>query len=130
MVDTLLRYRDGLPLAITGLSARIEGGQKVGVVGRTGAGKSSLAAILFRLVEVSGGRLLVDGVDVSKIGLRTLRRAITVIPQDPTLMEGTIRDNLDPFHKFTDAEVSVCLSRCGEKTFDDSCHLSCFQSHV
>lgn len=78
---TLLRYRPGLPLVLRGLSAEIQGGQKIGVVGRTGAGKSSLINALFRLAELDDGKIVIDGVDISTLGLRQLRGQMAIIPQ-------------------------------------------------
>ena len=80
-----LRYRPGLPLALADATFTVPGGSQCGVCGRTGAGKSTLAAALFRLTEVAAGRILIDGVDIAGLGLHTLRRALAVIPQDPTL---------------------------------------------
>jgi ATP-binding cassette subfamily C (CFTR/MRP) protein 4 len=81
------------------------------VAGRTGAGKSSLVAILFRLVDVASGCVRVDGKDITTVGLRSLRKAITVIPQDPSLMEGTFRDNLDPFHEWSDDAICAAMKK-------------------
>ncbi|XP_027847516.1 multidrug resistance-associated protein 1 isoform X2 [Aphis gossypii] len=100
-----VRYREGLDLALKGLDILVEGGQKVGIVGRTGAGKSSLTLSLFRIVEAAEGSILVDGVDISNIGLHTLRGRLTIIPQDPVLFSGTLRMNLDPTNSNTDEEL-------------------------
>ncbi|KAL1304864.1 hypothetical protein AAFC00_003788 [Neodothiora populina] len=107
--DVQMRYRDGLPLVLQGLSMRVQGGERIGVVGRTGAGKSSIMSTLFRLVEISGGQITVDGVNISTIGLKDLRSRLSIIPQDPTLFRGTIRSNLDPFNEHTDLELWSAL---------------------
>ena len=106
-----MRYRDDFPDVLKGVSASIAGGEKIGIVGRTGAGKSSIAALIFRLVEASGGQILIDGVDCATVGLGALRRAITVIPQDPVLMAGTIRHNLDPFNQYSDEAIAAALKK-------------------
>lgn len=100
-----MRYRPGLPLVIDGFSLQIAGGERVGIVGRTGAGKSTILSTLFRLTEISGGRITIDGVDIRQVGLHCLRSSLAIIPQDPTLFQGTIRSNLDPFNKHTDGEL-------------------------
>ncbi|RKP09032.1 putative ATP-binding cassette transporter protein YOR1 [Thamnocephalis sphaerospora] len=112
-----LAYRKGLPNVLHGVSASIRGGEKIGVVGRTGAGKSSIMVALFRLVEVSGGSISIDGVDISSLGLRDLRSRLAIIPQDPTLFHGTVRSNLDPFSRYTDQELWDALDRADMKTY-------------
>lgn len=104
-----MRYRAGLPLVLQGLNMHVRGGERIGVVGRTGAGKSSIMTTLFRLVELSGGSITIDGVDISQIGLHELRSRLAIIPQDPTLFRGTIRSNLDPFGEHTDLELWSAL---------------------
>jgi len=105
-----LRYRDGLPLALNNLSFRIPAGKRCGVVGRTGAGKSSLTVALFRLVEIESGRILLDGVDLGKIGLSDVRgRGMYIIPQDPFLTGATLRECLDPFGEKRDGEILEAL---------------------
>lgn len=105
------RYRPDLEPVLKHLSFRIEPAHKVGIVGRTGAGKSSLALALFRGLEAEEGKILIDNVDIGLIGLQDLREAITIVPQDPTLFAGTLRSNLDPFELFTDEEVFTALRR-------------------
>jgi len=104
-----MRYRDGLPLVLKGLSLHIKGGERIGVVGRTGAGKSTIMSTLFRLTELSDGSITIDGVDIQTVGLADLRTKLAIIPQDPTLFKGTIRSNLDPFGKFKDLELWSAL---------------------
>lgn len=108
-----MRYRVGAPLALQGLDLHIAGGEKVGVVGRTGAGKSSMTAVLFRLVECEAGRVVIDDIDIASIGLHTLRKAISMIPQEPIVMDGTIRYNLDPFGQHGDKELLDALQLAG-----------------
>ncbi|KAK5164037.1 ATP-binding cassette transporter yor1 [Saxophila tyrrhenica] len=103
--DVQMRYREGLPLVLHGLSMHVKAGERIGVVGRTGAGKSSIMSTLFRLIELSGGSITIDGIDIAKIGLYDLRSRLAIIPQDPTLFRGTIRSNLDPFNEHTDLEL-------------------------
>ncbi|KAI9207232.1 P-loop containing nucleoside triphosphate hydrolase protein [Polychytrium aggregatum] len=99
------RYRPGLDLVLKNLSFNVRPKEKIGIVGRTGAGKSSLTLSLFRIIEASSGTIAIDGIDISAIGLFDLRSKITVIPQDPVLFSGTIRDNLDPFGQFSDDQI-------------------------
>ncbi|XP_073979857.1 multidrug-Resistance like Protein 1 isoform X7 [Rhodnius prolixus] len=100
-----IRYREGLELVLKGITFEIDGGEKVGIVGRTGAGKSSLTLGLFRIVEAAGGSIYIDGTDISTLGLHALRSRITIIPQDPVLFSGTLRINLDPFEKYSDDQI-------------------------
>ena len=108
-----LRYRENLPLVLKGLDITIPKRSKVGVVGRTGAGKSTLMVSLLRIVELSSGSIHIDGVDISQIGLKLLRSMIAVIPQDPVLFSGTVRSNLDPFNEFEDDRLKEVLQRVG-----------------
>jgi ABC-type multidrug transport system fused ATPase/permease subunit len=104
--DVCLRYRPGLPLALAGLSVEVLPGEFVAIVGRTGSGKSTIAAALFRLVEVAAGAVEVDGADVRSVGLSGVRGgAMACVPQDPVLFHGDLRSNLDPFGASTDEEV-------------------------
>ena len=83
----------------------VEPGQKVGVVGRTGAGKSTIALTLPKMIELESGSICIDGIDIARVGLHRLRTAVTVIPQDPTLFKGSLRYNLDPKHVYEDSEI-------------------------
>jgi ATP-binding cassette subfamily C (CFTR/MRP) protein 4 len=105
LVNTSVRYGKELPVVLRGASLRIEAGQKVGVVGRSGSGKSSMIMALLRLNEVCGGRIEIDGEDTAEMDLHRLRRQVALIPQEPHLVRGTLRDNLDPFGRFDDAAV-------------------------
>lgn len=103
--DYKVRYRPGLDLVLHGISCNIGSTEKIGIVGRTGAGKSSLTNCLFRIIEAAEGRIIIDDIDISSIGLHDLRNRLTIIPQDPVLFSGTLRMNLDPFDKFSDADI-------------------------
>nr|XP_019009236.1 uncharacterized protein I206_05884 [Kwoniella pini CBS 10737]OCF48017.1 hypothetical protein I206_05884 [Kwoniella pini CBS 10737] len=121
--DVSMRYRPDLPLALENINFAIKPGERFGIIGRTGSGKSSLTQVLFRLVEISDdlspyrdevdenvirnrGVVEIDGLDISKLGLRTLRDSMSIIPQDPFLFSGTIRENIDPSGSFTDDELN------------------------
>ncbi|VDO32791.1 unnamed protein product [Heligmosomoides polygyrus] len=106
-----LRYRPKYPLALNDVTFEIKPKEKIGVIGRTGSGKSSLGNVLYRLYPLTWGRIFIDGVDIATIGLHRLRRAMSVIPQDPVLFAGTIRSNLDPNNVFTDSELWTALER-------------------
>ncbi|KAJ2476028.1 hypothetical protein IWW56_005135, partial [Coemansia sp. RSA 2131] len=107
--DYSTRYRDGLDLVLKGLSFRVLPNQKVGIVGRTGAGKSSLTLALFRIIEAASGQILIDGEDIAKYGLFDVRSKLSIIPQDPVLFAGTVRENLDPFNNYSDQEIWQAL---------------------
>jgi len=106
------RYRPETPLVLKGINLRIEAGFRVGVVGRTGSGKSTTLLILLRLIEPERGRIFIDGVDISSIGLHELRSKVSIVPQSPVIFSGTVRSNLDPFHKYIDEEIWDALEQC------------------
>uniref|UniRef100_A0A8C7VTN0 ATP-binding cassette, sub-family C (CFTR/MRP), member 3 n=1 Tax=Oncorhynchus mykiss TaxID=8022 RepID=A0A8C7VTN0_ONCMY len=107
--DYSVRYREGLELVLKNLTLSVKGGEKIGIVGRTGAGKSSMTLCLFRLLEAAGGEITIDGVKISEIGLHDLRSKLTIIPQEPVLFSGSLRMNLDPFERYSDGEVWKAL---------------------
>ncbi|XP_020210396.1 ABC transporter C family member 14 [Cajanus cajan] len=110
--DLQVRYRPNTPLVLKGITLSIDGGEKIGVVGRTGSGKSTLIQVFFRLVEPSGGKIIIDGIDISALGLHDLRSRFGIIPQEPVLFEGTVRSNIDPTRQYTDEEIWKSLERC------------------
>ncbi|EPS73599.1 hypothetical protein M569_01152, partial [Genlisea aurea] len=109
--DVSLRYRKGLPPVLKGLSFTVFPHHKVGIVGRTGAGKSSMINALFRIVELDKGRISIDGFDVAKFGVRDVRQVLCIIPQSPVLFSGSIRFNLDPFGEHSDPDLWEALER-------------------
>ncbi|KAK0469912.1 ABC transporter, partial [Desarmillaria tabescens] len=109
--DVVLSYRTGLPAVLKGITMTVKAGEKIGIVGRTGAGKSSIMTALYRLVELSSGSIHIDGVDISTVGLTELRKSLSIIPQDALLFSGTLRSNLDPFNSHDDARLWDALKR-------------------
>ncbi|XP_064218525.1 multidrug resistance-associated protein 1 isoform X2 [Aotus nancymaae] len=112
-----LRYREDLDFVLRHINVTINGGEKVGIVGRTGAGKSSLTLGLFRMNESAEGEIIIDDINIAKIGLHNLRFKITIIPQDPILFSGSLRMNLDPFSQYSDEEVWTSLELAHLKDF-------------
>ncbi|POR37584.1 ABC transporter [Tolypocladium paradoxum] len=108
-VDYSIRYRPGLDLALRNINLDITAKEKIGVVGRTGAGKSTLALSLFRIIEPSQGRIDIDGLNTSSMGLLDLRQRLAIIPQDAALFEGTVRENMDPEQAHDDTELWAAL---------------------
>lgn len=112
-----MKYREETPMVLKNLSLTIQPGEKIGVAGRTGSGKSSLFLTLLRVVEPQpGSRVLIDGIDVSKVLLFDLRSRIAIAPQLPVLFSGTVRYNIDPFEAHSDAEIWDALEKVGMKT--------------
>ncbi|KAI0792249.1 multidrug resistance-associated ABC transporter [Abortiporus biennis] len=109
--DLVIRYAPELSNVLHHLNFEIKPGEKIGVLGRTGSGKSTLALSFFRFVEPTEGRIVIDDVDISKIGLTDLRSKLTIIPQDPTILSGTLRNTLDVFNEYQDAEIYEALRR-------------------
>ncbi|EFJ30140.1 ATP-binding cassette transporter, subfamily C, member 24, SmABCC24 [Selaginella moellendorffii] len=123
-----IRYSADAPLVLRGITCTFESGQKVGVVGRTGSGKTTLISALFRIIDPAGGRILIDGVDIMTIGVTALRSRVSIIPQEPTLFRGTVRFNLDPFSKYTDQKIWEALDKCqlGESVREKNLKLESF----
>jgi len=115
-----VRYRPGTPRVLKEVTCTINGGEKVGIVGRSGAGKTTVTLALFRILQPDAGRITIDGVDITKVGLDDLRSKISLIPQDPLLFAGTLRFNMDPFDEFSDTELVNCLARVGLRALVES----------
>lgn len=115
--DYKVRYREGLDLVLRGIDFEVNGGEKIGIVGRTGAGKSSLTLALFRIIEAAEGKISIDGIDISVLGLHALRSRLTIIPQDPVLFSGSLRMNLDPFESKSDDDIWKSLELAHLKSF-------------
>lgn len=109
--EVFMSYKPDLPPALKNFSANVKGGEKIGICGRTGAGKSTIMSALYRLVELRSGSILIDGVDTGRIGLHELRSKLSIIPQDPVLFQGTVRSNVDPFGNYSDDELWDALRR-------------------
>ncbi|GAB0095977.1 multidrug resistance-associated protein 1 [Sergentomyia squamirostris] len=112
-----VRYREGLDLVLKGITFSVESCEKIGIVGRTGAGKSSLTLALFRIIEAAGGKIVIDDKNIGELGLHNLRSRLTIIPQDPVLFSGTLRMNIDPFNAYSDDEIWRVLELSHLKAF-------------
>ncbi|XP_042477786.1 ABC transporter C family member 3-like [Macadamia integrifolia] len=112
IVDLQVRYAPHLPLVLRGLTCSLPEGIKIGIVGRTGSGKSTLIQALFHMLEPTAGQIWIDGINIFKIGLHDLRSRLSIIPQDPTMFEGTLRSNLDPLEDYTDEQIWEALDAC------------------
>jgi len=108
-----VKYRNDTELVLKNINFHIKAGEHLGVVGRTGSGKSTITLCLFRILEAFSGHIYIDGVDISKVGLDKLRGSITIIPQDSTLMNGTLRYNIDPIKAFSDKEIIQVMKKIG-----------------
>lgn len=124
------RYRPGLDLVLKNINLEIKPNEKIGVVGRTGAGKSSLTLALFRIIEPAEGNVSIDNLNTSTIGLLDLRRRLAIIPQDAALFEGTVRDNLDPGHVHDDTELWSVLGRTSIRVSLDAQSLTTMTDHA
>ncbi|KAK4395155.1 ABC transporter C family member 8 [Sesamum angolense] len=116
LLDLQIRYRPNAPTVLKGITCTFTEGTRVGVVGRTGSGKTTLISALFRLVEPYSGQIVVDGVDICSIGLKDLRLKLSIIPQEPTLFRGSVRTNLDPLGLYSDDEIWKALEKCQLKS--------------
>ena len=112
-----VKYRPDTPLILKNINLEIKPGEKIGVCGRTGSGKSTMLLCLFRILEANQGQILIDDIDISQIGLEILRQSLTIIPQEPILLEGNIRDNIDPSKTFNDTEILKILREVGLTDF-------------
>ncbi|KAG8535535.1 hypothetical protein GDO81_028334 [Engystomops pustulosus] len=110
--DAVLCYRPGLPNALDGVNFTIRAGEKIGIVGRTGSGKSTLFLALFRMMELNSGSILIDDVSTGGLSLDVLRSRLAIIPQDAFLLSGSVRENLDPLSHHTDVELLDVLGQC------------------
>uniref|UniRef100_A0A670HUY8 Multidrug resistance-associated protein 1-like n=1 Tax=Podarcis muralis TaxID=64176 RepID=A0A670HUY8_PODMU len=119
-VNFQARYRPDLDLALRDVTFQSCKEEKIGIIGRTGAGKSTLTNSLFRIIERAGGKIIIDGIDISTIGLHDLRGNLNIIPQDPVLFSGTLRSNLDPLGRYSDLELWDALELCDLKNFVQS----------
>lgn len=104
-ISLQVRYGLTMPFILRGLTCTFPGGKKTGIVGRTGSGKSTLIQTIFRIIDPAVGHIFIDGTDISTIGLHDLRSRLGIIPQEPIMFQGTLRNNLDPLDEYTDEEI-------------------------
>ena len=116
--DFSVKYRPDTEIVLKKINFTINPGEKVGICGRTGSGKSTICLCLFRILEPLEGTIYIDNIDTTKIGLDLLRKNITIIPQDPCLLEGTLKYNIDPFNKNSDEEVIQILKDIGFEYYE------------
>ncbi|XP_065040030.1 ABC transporter C family member 7-like isoform X4 [Musa acuminata AAA Group] len=112
LLSLQVRYGLDMPFILRGLTCTLPGGKKIGIVGRTGSGKSTLIQTIFRIIDPTVGHIFIDGIDISTIGLHDLRSRLSIIPQDPIMFEGTVRSNLDPLEEYTDEQIWEALDCC------------------
>ncbi|CAL9178065.1 unnamed protein product [Musa hybrid cultivar] len=112
LLNLQVRYGLDMPFILRGLTCTLPGGKKIGIVGRTGSGKSTLVQTIFRIIDPTVGHIFIDGIDISTIGLHDLRSRLSIIPQDPIMFEGTVRSNLDPLEEYTDEQIWEALDCC------------------
>ena len=112
-----VKYGPKDPLVLKNISLEIKKGEKIGIVGRTGSGKTTFGLCLFRILEADSGKILIDGIDISKISLFSLRENISIIPQEPTLIEGSLKNNIDPYNKYSDSEIYKLINEIGLDDF-------------
>ena len=112
-----VKYGPKDPLVLKNINLEIHKGEKIGVVGRTGSGKTTLSLCLFRILEADSGKILIDDIDISKIDLFSLRENISIIPQEPTLIEDTLKNNIDPYHNYSDSEINKLIYEIGLDVF-------------
>lgn len=110
--NVVMSYVPDTPPVLKGVSFSIEAGEKIGIVGRTGAGKSSLIQAIFRLAPINDSSISIDGINTSQLALKCLRKNIAILPQEPVMFEGTLRSNLDPFSLRSDLELTQALEQC------------------
>ena len=112
-----VKYRPNEPLVLKNINIEIHPGEKIGIVGRTGGGKTTLSLCLFRILEADSGKILIDNIDINQLDLITLRKNISIIPQEPTLIEGSLRYNIDPYNNYQDSEINTLINELSLENF-------------